>query len=512
MKVQYICHACLLIDTDDVRIATDPWFDGPAYSQQWHVFPKPVNTRAVASADVILISHGHEDHFHARTLRGLPNKSARVVYPYSWFGGSKEFIESLGFDDVREAVTFREYRLTKKTSVTYIANARDNIMVIESGGQVLVNVNDALHSEPNETIDFYLSIIGKKWPRIDMLFCGFGGASYFPNMLHVDGKDDYEVGVVREQLFAHNFCRIVAGLRPRVAVPFAADFALLAPAERWINDVRFPRSRMKSYYHSNFAEDGREQEIYQMYPGDVLDGERLQASSPCRARMVNGELNHLIDEQYAEEIARKKNPKLLTENEAERLGVEVRDFMSSRAGLFDAAKLSALKFCLRISDVGDNNSYNISFKDGAVQLKRDANADADCALVIEVSSRILRYSMKYEWGGDAMSIGYGAEMHLRDRQVAEANLDQVCFGLLTRHPTRKGYIKENPRRVFNYLIRQPPIRTWKSWAKSSGRLGNVNYDRSIWLLRNAEELRKIFGLPALEEAPAMASAAVVPSG
>ena len=163
------------------------------------------------------------------------------------------------------------------------------------------------------------------------------------------------------------------------------------------------------------------------------------------------------------------------------------------------AKLSALKFCLRISDVDDHNSYNISFKDNEPQLKRAPVPDADCALVIDVPSRILRCSMKYEWGGDAISIGYGADFNLRDRRVAAANLDQICFRLLTRHPTRKGYIKQNPRRVFSYLIRQPPVRTWKSWKKSSSRVGNVNYERSVWLLRDAAELRQIFGLPALDE-------------
>jgi L-ascorbate metabolism protein UlaG (beta-lactamase superfamily) len=58
-----------MIDTGDVRIATDPWFAGPAYSQQSYVFPKPVNIDAVGTADVIAISHGHEDHFHAKTSR-----------------------------------------------------------------------------------------------------------------------------------------------------------------------------------------------------------------------------------------------------------------------------------------------------------------------------------------------------------------------------------------------------------------------------------------------------------
>lgn len=28
MKIEYVCHACLLVDTGDIGIATDPWFSG----------------------------------------------------------------------------------------------------------------------------------------------------------------------------------------------------------------------------------------------------------------------------------------------------------------------------------------------------------------------------------------------------------------------------------------------------------------------------------------------------
>src|SRR5437879_137135 len=405
MRVEYVCHACLLIDTGDVRLITDPWFIGPAYSEQWYVFPKPVDTHMVASVDGIIISHAHEDHFHPRTLRHL-SKSARVFYPYSWFGGANEFIEGLCFEHVNEAVNFRKYRLTKKTSITYIAQRHDNIVVIESDGKVLVNVNDALHSESDQTIDFYLRVLHEKWPQIDMLFCGFGGASYFPNMLHVKGKDDRAVGVVREQLFAHNFCRIVAGLKPRVAVPFAADFALLAPAERWINDVWFARSRMQNYFDKYFA-DGRAQPIYEMHPADVLNGEELVPSAPYRARMVNGELNHLIDEQYADEIARKQNPKAMNVEEENTFEERLQRHITHRAGAFDRATLELLKFCLNVTDLSENRCYNVFFKGGLPQLRRAARADDDCAVVIAAPSRILQYAMKYEFGGDAIGIGYG---------------------------------------------------------------------------------------------------------
>src|SRR5918911_1192251 len=96
MKVEYVCHACLLIDTGDLRIVTDPWFAGPAFCNQWHVFPRPVDTEILRTADVILISHGHEDHLHEPSLRQLP-RHARVFYPYSLFSGTKEYLQELGF-------------------------------------------------------------------------------------------------------------------------------------------------------------------------------------------------------------------------------------------------------------------------------------------------------------------------------------------------------------------------------------------------------------------------------
>jgi len=501
VKIEYISHACLLIDTGEVRIATDPWFAGPAYSQQWYVFPKPVSAGAVESADIIAISHGHEDHFHSKTLRGLANKSARVLYPDSWFGGAKEFIQSLGFANVTEAVSWRKYFVGKNTSITYVANGHDNIMIIESGKEVLVNANDALHSDPEPVINFFVDEIRRRWPRLDVLFCGFGGASYFPNMLHVEGKDDQSIGAVREQLFAHNFCRVVAGLKPRVAVPFAADFALLAPAERWINQIRFPRSRMKDYFNRHFADAASEQCIEVMYPGDVLHGDQITPQSPYRGHLRDGELTHLIDEQYADEIGHKQNPEMLSAAASEELAEGLRVHINSRAAALGSSQFNALKFCINVSDIADEGTFNFYFESGVARVRRAPEPDRDCAVVITAPSRILRYAMKHEFGGDAIGIGYGADFRLCDRKQANANLDHICYQLMTRVPTRKAYLRENPRQVARYLVRQPPLRTWRSWRKFPASVGAPKYDRSAWLLSDAGELRRMFGLPEMRSEP-----------
>ena len=496
MKIEYICHACLLIETGDLKIATDPWLEGATYCGQWHIFPKPVNSEKLNDLDAILISHGHEDHLNEGTLRNLP-KSAKVFYPYSFFGGAKEYIESIGFANVSEAVTFKEYKLSEKTSVTFIINSHDSLMVIESGGEVLVNVNDALHSSPEKVIDFYLSTIRERWQKIDYVFCGFGGASYFPNAMHLAGKDDWEISLAREQLFAHNFCRVVAGLKPKIAVPFAADFALLADNQRWINEARFPRHKMADYYQKHFAETGYQPKIIDMYSGDVIENYELKAASPYRDKMRNGELGHLIDEQYSPEIAAKREKIFIAETDAENLVGEIRANVEKRMTLYNSEKLKRLKFCLELTDVEERRFYQIDFTNGDLKIWRNEQPDDDVLLTMSLTSEILRYSIGSDWGADVISIGYGAEINISDKKAAQVDLESICMNLLACYPTFSD-LKKTPFRTLQFLLLNPPRFTTSIRKLKKFNLESENYDRKTWLLKDAREIRRRYSLPELE--------------
>ena len=490
MKVEYICHACLLIETAGLNLITDPWFTGTAYCGQWHLFPRPVTAHRLADADVILISHGHEDHLHEASLRQL-RKSARVFFPYSLFGGTKEYLKGLGFEQVTEVTAYRRYQINEKTFVTYIPNSHDNIIIIESNGRVLVNANDALHSYPHPVIDFYLDLLRERWPRIDYLFCGFGGASYFPNTVHFEGKDDRKVGEVREQLFAHNFCRVVSGLKPRVAAPFAADFALLSPEQQWINEVRFPRSLMRTYYHENFGNDEQSQ-IQDLYPGDILGDFKLERSSTYRNEMRNGRLDHLIPEQFKEEIQSLKHTIFIFEQDASLLQKEIKQNIEKRLNRFSSLDLKNLLFYLQVTDVLDTNYYNVQITAREVRIERSATPAAGCLLGIKTSSVLLRYAFASEWGGDALSIGYGCEIDLLVPDAVKQGLDRHCLDLLSRYPESKSYIWKDPIRLFRYLLQSPVRWAARRRLKASE---EMTYDSGVWLLKNEPELREMYGLP-----------------
>lgn len=497
MRIEYISHACAVIDTGDLRIVTDPWWNGPAYCGKWFVFPRPVDTSFVDYTDVLLISHGHEDHLHEETLKLFP-RDVKVLYPYSFFGGAKEYIEGLGFTDVREAVTFKKYRLSDKTSVTFLINGHDSIMVIEADGKVMVNANDAMHSYPVRVIDYYVDAIKERWGKVDVLFCGFGGASYFPNTLHFKGKDDRAIGLVREQLFAHNFCRVVEGLRPEVAVPFAADFCLLTESQRWINSARFPRRKLQEYYDEHFHDGGPRPRIIDMYSGDVLEDGQLIPSSSYRAKMSEGRLRHLIEEQYAEELAASAAERLIDEAHAERLVSAIKTNADNRMTLYKKKDLKDLVFTVRLTDVEKMSFYNISFDGSAFVVVRGDGPAAGSLLTMEMPSHLLEYSIASDWGADVITSGYGAEIYFADDRGAEVEHERICMNLLARYPTPTDLAK-TPFRTLTFLLLNPPKFTRKiRRLRKYSHEGEI-YDRETWMLRTPEQIREVYGLPKLSD-------------
>jgi L-ascorbate metabolism protein UlaG (beta-lactamase superfamily) len=498
MNIHYISHATLLLEAGDLKIITDPWLIGPAYCGQWHLFPKPLNAGLADAADVILLSHGREDHLHDLTLWHMP-KSARVFYPYGWYGGIKPYLSRRGFGSVCEAITGRAYRLDADTTVTYIANNLNGIVVIEHRGEVIVNVNDSLHACHPDVIDAFITAINERWPRIDLLFCGFGGGGYFPNAVHAPRKDDVEIAHLREQILLHNFCTIVHGLAPRVAVPFVADVALLAPWQRWINTTRFPREEIAGYYRSCFDDSPTAPRIIPMYSGDVLRDGVLAADSPYRERMIDGSLDHLIEEQYATEIAMREVPFFAPEWFAADLQRRITANIARRCRLFEPEQLEGLSFSVVLTDVAHNDHYNALIRDGTVTVERAEAPAPDCVLLLRTTSTILDYSISSDWGGDAITIGHGAEVFLFEAETAERGLDTVCMRLLMRHPTIARHMWREPIRAAKFLATNPITRAWAM----QGIFHPARNERELiphreWLLRTKQELYNACNLPRLD--------------
>lgn len=508
MRIRYVGHATLSIETGNCTIVTDPWTNGPAFCKTWYIFPKPVKDALPKRIDYILISHGHEDHLHEPTLELLP-KAATVFYPYFWYSNSRNHFSSLGFKRSYEAVTDKRYRLEEDVYVTFIGHNLDSIVVVEAGGKVLVNVNDALHAYDLPAIEYFTSHIKRKWSNIDYVFCGFGGASNFPNTIHLPGKNDIDVAAARELLYLRNFCEIVSRLEPKIGVPFAADFVLLSPEHRWINQTRIPRGKIAEIYQKEYRRAGSETVVHDMYSGDFIDGYRFEAASPYRAEMVGGSLNHLIEAQYGDELREHDTIVLIEESDAEQLEREILDNVKTRLKYVPSQKRVRLKFAIKIKDVISRQYYLVDVRTDEPIVVRSDRADADCILEMEILSTTLRYSFGSDWGGDAL-FGYGANTHVRFMDTVLDNLDICCFNLLTRHPRDAEYLKRPSWRSFKFIYQNPVYRDRvikrvmrRTDTLASQLYGQSNmYDRELWLTRNKCEICQVCSLTKFEPATA----------
>ncbi len=76
MRIEYVGHATVVVDLDEVRLVTDPLLRNRVAHLQRAV---PVDSRAMRGVDAVLISHAHYDHLDLPSLEKLGKKLPVVV-------------------------------------------------------------------------------------------------------------------------------------------------------------------------------------------------------------------------------------------------------------------------------------------------------------------------------------------------------------------------------------------------------------------------------------------------
>ena len=106
-KVTFLNHASVLIQNNDNIILTDPWYKKPAFGSWLSVPPcvyHPAYFIALAKANpnfVIVMSHGHDDHFDDDFLSILPDNTTVLLPKYDSIGPKKR-LERCGIKNIIE--------------------------------------------------------------------------------------------------------------------------------------------------------------------------------------------------------------------------------------------------------------------------------------------------------------------------------------------------------------------------------------------------------------------------
>ena len=445
MRVDFVGHASLLIRHRNASLLSDPWWAGPAYRDQWYPYPIPVPERYdFGRLDAVYISHSHEDHLHAPTLRALLQQAPDVeaLIPLRYDTGMRDYLQRIGFKRIRELASGTPFNL-RSMRLTLFTHVDDSLLAVEAGGETALNLNDALHSSRRDLILEYCRVLRGRYPKVDYLFCGFGGASYFPNCVHVPGKDDLAVAEARERYFLHNFGLIAEQLRPRHAFPFAAHFVLPDEQNWWMSALRLrmeaPSVTLRSLTSAPIA-------FHDLQPGDFVEDGTVHATPWSRPDPPE-QARATVLAQYGPPPDR---PALDDAAFDDLLAAIRRHFA-------EQPPTTTLDAVLVLTDYPPKA---IRLHGTSVDAVDAARADAlDPQLTLKTRSDLVRSTLRSPFGKDLISIGYGGQFYLRSSaELAAAPHDRILQLLSPSQPRWRQHLRERPLRTVRYLLGDPSMR------------------------------------------------------
>jgi hypothetical protein len=500
MKLTYVSHACLLMEHEQLKIVTDPWFNGPAYLNQWHVFPRPADTSFVHDVTHIILTHGHEDHLHLPTLN-LMNKNAKVYYPYTWSDGARKRLQNSGFKDVQEVSALKKIKLADNVFATFIVNGLDAFVVYEFDGKVFVNLNDALNAHHWSFVEMFVGMLRKHWKGVDLLICGLGGAGYFPNTVHAPNKNDEEIGHLREQFLAHKFLEIVEEIKPRAVMPFVPGFALLEYDKQWINGLRFSRNKLQDYYQNHFP-NPHAMQFHNLFPGDFIEDEKWHKVSSYHQLAIDDNLSHLVSKQYATEIEEANTLKMVGKEIVYELAGRLTSILPvSKSGIAPEL-LEQVNFVIAFKDVPESLFIHCMFNNGKLETAICSALPAGANIKITTYTHRLNYALKELWGGDVFYIGYGADLEVLDEVCLKDNIDIVSLRLLSRFPAASRTMLRKPLRAAKYLSGNPGYAALALKQKliTRGNMNKLPYnERSHWINKGKCDVCMLCDIPLLSD-------------
>ena len=239
IKTTLVGHACLLIQSKETTILTDPvWFDY-LWEEINTLCPSiTLNKDKVPPLDVLNISHRHQDHFDVRTLAYLV-KNEKILTPDTLVLAPQDnllldILNELEFKNIKvvtdfEPIKVKDVTITPTPSRNQLSTAEDPFpehgLLVNDGEVTIWNQVDSL---VNPEI---IQQVEKLYGQIDFFHSRF--------VPLIEGNLSYNKPLTLPISEYCTFLNIVKALNPRFVVPGSAAFRYRDEL-LFMNQVSFP--------------------------------------------------------------------------------------------------------------------------------------------------------------------------------------------------------------------------------------------------------------------------------
>ncbi len=276
MITTLISHACLLVQSRDTTLLTDPvffdylWEDCnvqcPSINLDLKKFPK---------VDILNISHRHQDHFDIRTLAYLA-KDASILAPDAVVLAPRdeillEVLKELEFKNVRVVEDFKTFEIKGLTlTVTPSLNKQDYFpehgLLVHDGEVTIWNQVDTIVSPD------IIKVIHRLYGQLD-----FAHVRYLPLL---EGSFSFHNPLELPVEEYSSFLKVASACRPKFAVPGSAGFKY-RDEFGFLNQYSFPTTQEQ--FLRDLADFCPDIASDVFYPGDqakiTRDGVQIQKAA-----------------------------------------------------------------------------------------------------------------------------------------------------------------------------------------------------------------------------------------
>ncbi len=231
MKITHLGASTIIVEHKKKRILFDPWLDdGIVYGAWYRWPPAKIKPEQVGRLDYIIISHIHEDHCSAGTLKHL-DKNAEVIIMDRKPNFVKKFLDynKFNFKKVHLIKPYEIKNIFSDLFVSFVEADEENFfsylidsgIVLKTNDKVLYNSNDCLPT------DKAISFIKKNFKKVDLALLPYTGVSGYPNcylnLSHEKKiKEAKRISKERMELLKQTAYK----LKPKMIMPFADQFVI----------------------------------------------------------------------------------------------------------------------------------------------------------------------------------------------------------------------------------------------------------------------------------------------
>ena len=230
----FLNHAGFILESDEVRLVSDPWMQGTAFRGSWALLDDSTQNsqlldylEASKKRTFLWYSHEHADHFDVQLLKQIAARfpDTTVLYQATHDHRVANFVRANGLPCIESINKTLDLGNGLDISI-HKSGGGDSWIVVNAAGISLVNLNDCNVVDLSKCRE----IVDSRSPKLDFLLTQFGYASWVGN------PDQPERHLLRaEEILGRVRSQIVC-LQPTFTVPFASFALFCRPENKYLNE------------------------------------------------------------------------------------------------------------------------------------------------------------------------------------------------------------------------------------------------------------------------------------